>query len=176
MGSKAPAIVADRGQSRSMPAAIVGGEADRKAWLLCRAGTMLCALPIEQVIEIMRPLPIEQIGGAPRYVRGLSVIRGGAIPVVDLGQILSDRDTRPTRLIAVRAAARTIALAVDSVVGISSVAANKFTQLPPLLREAAADTISAIAALDGALIFILEAARLVPEELLARLEAEKAAP
>jgi hypothetical protein len=36
-----------------------GADAHRAAssWLICRASTMLCALPIEQVVEIMRALP-----------------------------------------------------------------------------------------------------------------------
>jgi purine-binding chemotaxis protein CheW len=148
----------------------------RASWLVCRAGAILCALPIEQVIEIMRLLPTEQIGSAPRYVRGLSVIRGTPVPVVDLGLVLGDKVARATRLIAVRAATRTIALAVESVIGITAIAADTFSQLPPLLRDAAADVVAAIAALDGELIVLLRAARLVPEELLARLETEKTAP
>jgi hypothetical protein len=62
--------------SAAPPTALDHGK--RSSWLLCRAGNLLCALPIEHVIEIMRPLPVEQIAGAPHYVRGLSIIRGVA--------------------------------------------------------------------------------------------------
>ena len=143
---------------------------------LPRVSAIRCALPIEQVIEIMRPLPIEQIGGTPRYVRGLSIIRGAPVPVVDLGLVLGETATRATRLIALRTTTRTIALAVESVIGITAAADTTFDQLPPLLRDAAADTVAAIAALDGELIVLLHAARLVPEELIPHLEAGESAP
>jgi hypothetical protein len=45
-----------------------GGEA---IWLLCRAGSFLCALRLADVVEIMRVLRIEPIAGAPPFVRGL---------------------------------------------------------------------------------------------------------
>jgi purine-binding chemotaxis protein CheW len=150
-------------------------DAVRTSWLLCRAGAVLCALPIDRVVEIMRLLPIEQIAGVPGYVRGLSVIRGAPVPVVDLGLIVGDRTTQSTRLVAVRAGARTIALAVEAVLGINAVTAAERDDLPPLLRDAAIDTIAAIGALDSELIVFLRAARLLPDDVLARLDREQAA-
>jgi len=160
------------GPNRSIPAARreEAGEAGRAAWLLCRAGGILCALPIEHVVETMRPLPIEPIAGAPPYVLGLSVMRGTPVPVVDLGLIVGVHSSSCTRLIAVRTAARTIALAVETVMGVSALAAETSRELPPLLREAATDTVAAVGALDRELIVFLSAARLVPESTLALLD------
>jgi purine-binding chemotaxis protein CheW len=158
-------------QNRSAPRTIGLDESSRGSWLLCRAGAMLCALPIEHVIEIMRPLPIEQIAGAPKYVLGLSVVRGAPVAVVDLGLVTGCQTTHCTRLIAVKAAERTIALAVGAVIGITAIAADAYGEFPPLLRDAAADTVAAIGALDSQLIVFLRAARLLPAEVLARLDA-----
>jgi purine-binding chemotaxis protein CheW len=169
------ATAARLGQNRAALFGIGAAQESRLAWLLCRAGAVVCALAVEHVVEIMRLLPIERIAGAPKYVRGLSVIRGTPVPVVDLGLIISDRAPPATRLIAVRTATRTLALAVEAVTGISSVAADGFAQLPPLLRDAAADTVSAIAARDGELIIFLRAARLVPEQVLAQIDGGGAA-
>jgi purine-binding chemotaxis protein CheW len=163
---------ARRGPSPSIPRVIGVDEGSRPSWLLCRAGAVLCALPIDHVIEIMRLLPVEQIAVAPKYVRGLSVIRGGPVPVVDLGLIIGDQVGHPTRLIAVKTATRTIALAVEAVIGITAFAADAFAQLPPLLRDAATDTVTAIGALDTELIVFLRAAHLLPEEVL-RLDADR---
>ncbi|HUZ30530.1 MAG TPA: chemotaxis protein CheW [Xanthobacteraceae bacterium] len=148
--------------------------AERSCWLLCRAGHLRCALPIGHVIEIMRPLPVEQIAGAPHYVRGLSIIRGMPVPVVDLGLIVGDRATTTTRVVTVRAA-RVVALAVDSVLGVSTVAGETLDELPPLVRDAAPDAIAAIGRLDNGLIVFLHTTRIVPEAVLNRLDAEKAA-
>lgn len=168
------AMAAGPRRSRSAPLTIGIDEANRTSWLLCRAGGILCALPIEQVVEIMRVLPLDQIAGVPVYVCGVSVIRGAPVPVVDLGRIIGNQTTNPTRLIAVRAAARTIALAVDAVLGVTAIAADASGQLPPLLRDAASDTINAISTLDCDLVIFLRAARLVPEDVLVRLDAERA--
>jgi purine-binding chemotaxis protein CheW len=154
------------------------------SWLVCRAGPHLHAIPLEHVIESMRVLPIDAISGAPRYVLGLCIIRGSPVPVVDPGlllndqllndQLLGDQPTRSRRLVTIRAGRRTIALAVEEVLGIRAIGADTFSQLPSLLRDAAAETIAAIGILDAELLFFLHTARMVPEDLLDRFEADGA--
>jgi purine-binding chemotaxis protein CheW len=151
------------------------GEAGEASWLLCRAGTHLCAIPIEHVIEIMRVLPIEAIPGAPSYVRGLCIIRGAPVPIVEIGLLLGDQATRAGRLVAIRAGSRTIGLAVEAVEGIRVIDAVALNQLPPLLRDTATATIAAIGTLDAELLFFLQAARIIPDDLLVRLHADRAA-
>jgi purine-binding chemotaxis protein CheW len=140
--------------------------AQRPSWLLCRAGTLLCAVPLDHVIETLRVLPIEAISGAPRYVRGLSVIRGAAVPVIDAGLLVGDQPTSSERLITIRTGSRTIALAVETVVGISAIGEATVTALPPLLRDAASEAIAAIGTLDAELLIFLRATRIVPQEVL----------
>jgi purine-binding chemotaxis protein CheW len=148
------------------------GQAD---WFLCRAGTHLCAMPLDQVIETMRLLPIEAIAGAPRYVPGLCIIRGSPVPVVDTGLLLGDQATRSERQVTIRAGERTLALAVDTVLGIRAIGAEAVNDLSPLLGDTATETIAAIGTLDAELLFFLRTARIVPEDLLDRLDAEGAA-
>jgi purine-binding chemotaxis protein CheW len=136
---------------------------------------MLVALPIDSVVEIMRMLPVEALAGAPEYILGLSIVRGVPVPVVEAGMVVSHEAGDPARLISVKAAARTIALAVDEVIGITAIATDSFDELPPLLGAAATDTIAAIGARDGGLLALLRAGRLVPDEVFARLE-EAGAP
>jgi purine-binding chemotaxis protein CheW len=154
---------------RSRTAATADGEARRASWLLCRAGTLLCAIPLEHVIEILRVLPIEAVAGAPRYVRGLCVIRGAAVPVVDTGLLIGDQPTKSERLVTIRTGSRTIALAAEAVLGIWAIGAEALKELPPLLRNAARETIAAIGTLDAELLFFLRTTLIVPQELLDRL-------
>lgn len=121
----------------------------------------------------MRVLPIKAVAGVPRYVRGLSIIRGMPVPVVDTGCILSDRAITPERIVTVTTGTRMVALAVEAVVGIYAARPEELCQLPPLLRDA--DTIAAIGALDAELLLCLSFARLIPEDVLERLDAEEAA-
>src|SRR6266700_1255541 len=94
------------------------GADGRTSWLLCRTGPHMYAVPLEHVIECMRVLPIDAIRAAPQYVRGLSIIRGSPVPVVDPGVLLNDAPTRSERLVTIRAGARTVALLAEAVLGI----------------------------------------------------------
>jgi purine-binding chemotaxis protein CheW len=141
--------------------------ADQKVWLLCRAGSFLCALPLGYVVEIMRILPIEPIAGAPFCVHGVSIIRGTPTPVVDAALLCGGRTAPFHRLVTVKAGTRMVALAVDTVLGTRSIEADE--PLPPLLQEAANNAVSAIGRLDAELVLFLATARIVPQKLLERL-------
>ena len=131
--------------------------------LLCRVRTWICALPIGDLVETMRPLPIEPLAGAPRFVRGVSIIRGEPVPVIDGGMLLAGEPlASPGRLVTLRIGARSVALAVDEVIGVRTMSAA--TELPPLLQRAGADVVTAIGALDAELLVVLRTARLVPED------------
>jgi purine-binding chemotaxis protein CheW len=143
-------------------------------WLLCQAGRQLYAVPIAHVIEIMRVLPVDSIAGAPPYVRGLCVIRGAPVPVVDIGLLISNEASRSGRLVTIRAGERTIALLVEAVLGIRVFAADTFNQLPALLRDVATEMVAAIGTRDAELLFALRAARIVPESVLDDLDRDGA--
>jgi purine-binding chemotaxis protein CheW len=116
----------------------------------------------------MRPLRIEPLPGAPDFVIGISRIRGEPVPVVDLGRLLGVHDDRAPapRFVLLRAGSRRVAVRVDAVMGVDSLAAPA-RSLPPLLTDASAASVAALAERDQDLLFVLDAARLlqVPNEL-----------
>jgi purine-binding chemotaxis protein CheW len=149
------------------------GEADGSTqdghdnWLLCRAGSFVFALPLTNVVEIMRILRIEPIADAPGFVRGLAIVRGVPTPVVDIAHLFGGSPAPSQRLVTAKAGTRVVALAVDSVLGVRSMDAAGGTEaLPPLLGEAAGDMVSAIGRLDADLLLFLNTAGIVPEALL----------
>ncbi len=145
--------------------------------LVCRARHVLAGLPLAHVIETMRPLPTQALGGAPPYVLGVAVIRGVATPVVDAGALLGSKDAgAPTRFVTVRAGARTIALAFEEVRGIRTLASASFAALPGLLAGDAAAAAHALGTLDAELLVVLESARVLPDAVWQALEAPGAAP
>jgi purine-binding chemotaxis protein CheW len=146
----------------------------RRSWLLCRSGAHLFGLPLATVIETMRPLPIKAVAGAPTYVRGMTIVRGAPAPVVDLGCLLGGQATQFERLITVATGTRTIALGVETVLGIRSIGPEQLGELHPLLSAAASETIAAVGRLDAELLFCLGAARILPDDLFDRLGAEEA--
>jgi len=56
----------------------------------------------------------------------------------------------------------------------TTLAAGTPADLPPLLRETGAEQLAVIGALDSQLLFVLEAARLVPESAWSALKASEA--
>ena len=130
-------------------------DSQAQVYLLCRAADRLCALPIGQVSETMRILPISPISGAPDVVRGISVIRGAPTPVVDLSKLVDGGDVEPRRLVTIKVGPRVVALLVQDVVGVRTIPAQSMTTLPPLLRDAADKAVVAVGILDRELLLFL---------------------
>jgi purine-binding chemotaxis protein CheW len=137
--------------------------------LVCEVGARLLALPLDHVIETMRPLPVEPFACAqdpdPSAVRGLAIIRGAPTPVVDAGRLVGDaRATEPGRFVTVRAGAtRRVALAVSGVLGVRHLPMTSIEELPPLLQDVAPDAVVRVGVLDARFLVVLEAARVISE-------------
>lgn len=133
--------------------------------LVVAVQTRVCALPLVQVMETMRPLPVEPIAGLPSFVPGVSIVRGVPIPVVDLALLLGISSGVAGRFVTLRLGERQVALSVDAVLGIQDLDGCTIQKLPPLLRESSKDVIEAIGTLDAQLLFVLRAAWELPEEV-----------
>lgn len=143
--------------------------------LLCRAGSVLCAIPVEHVVEMMRPSGIDALAGMPHFVAGVTIVRGTPLPVIVVNRLFGGGEKPPERLVVVRAGSRRVGFAVDAVVGIRELSGDMLQRLPPLLGDAAQDAVANIGTLDGELMVVLQAARVVPGELFASIETESAA-
>lgn len=141
--------------------------------LLVRVAELACAIPIADVIETMRTLPVSDLAGTPPYVAGVSVVRGQPLPVVDLGALLKTGETARARkwFIAVRVAERCAIVCVDRVSGVRSIEQSSFCELPPLLRGADSEPLRALGRLDRELVVMLDTCRAVPAELFEQLDA-----
>ena len=149
---------------------MTGAEGDHR-FLLCRIGSRIGALSLNDVREVMRPLPIEPLTGAPPFVLGLAVVRGSPTPVIDAGRLLGPIGLpSPARFVSLRLGERTAALAVDAVLDVRTLGKGSVADIPPLLRDAGNDVASSIGALDTELLLVLKAARLIPESLWDAIE------
>jgi purine-binding chemotaxis protein CheW len=145
--------------------------AGRDVVVVCRARDLLVALAAQDVVETMRPQPIQPLASVPAFVLGVAIIRGVPVPVVDAGALLGAVGApRPTRLVTIRTGGRQVALAVEEVLGVRALARGPVHDLPPLLTRAGADTIAAIASLDAQLLMVLQATRLMPPTVWDLLE------
>lgn len=136
--------------------------------LLVRVGELTCAVKAGDVLETMRPLPVTPMDGMPSCARGVATIRGVTTPVVDLADLLRHPGAGPTRFVTIQANERVVALAVDEVLGVSTLNPADFESRPPLLASADSALVSMLAKKDAALYLVLDAARLVDEGGAAR--------
>jgi|SRR3954469_1153792 purine-binding chemotaxis protein CheW len=157
-----------------------GGSTGVRRLLACRVGTKICGLPLDRVIETMRPLPAEPLAQMASFVSGVALIRGRPTPVVDARKLLgSDAEEPPTRYVTLgvseAVAQRVAALAVDGVLGVRDVAVETLDSLQGLLGEEHSEVVAALGTLDTALLLVLEGARLLPETTWQALEQESPA-
>jgi purine-binding chemotaxis protein CheW len=134
--------------------------------LLVRAGRLRCALPLEAVSEIMRALPLRVLAGLPPYVRGASLVRGRATPVIDLSGLLGGEALEaPARYVVVRGSSA-VALAVDAVTGVQPLPRDALGELPRLLTDAGREHVRSLVALDGELVPVLASTIVLPDEVM----------
>jgi purine-binding chemotaxis protein CheW len=145
------------------------------SWLTCRIASHVCAMPLTSIIETMRPLPFEAFPGAPDFVAGLAVIRGVPTPVVSMRALMGEPPGPAGRFVTVRIRERVAALAVDEVLGVLQLNTARTTDLPPLLRNVAGNTISAVTSRDADLMLFFETARIFPPGTIEALTGEHAA-
>lgn len=143
--------------------------------LVVTASSYTWALLLADVGEVMRPLPIEAVVGQPSFVLGLSIVRGKATPVVDLGRMLGPADGEErSRFVTLRAGDRALALAVDSVLGVRALNLDPSDELSSVLGAQYADRVAAIGEHKGALVALLRAIRILPESVWRALDAGNA--
>jgi purine-binding chemotaxis protein CheW len=146
------------------------GGTPKSLCILCRIGASICAVPIEHVSETMRPLPVEPLAGTPPFVLGVAVLRGAPTPVVDGAMLLGGGSATAGRFLAIRIGERRALIAVDAVLGVRALSLEEIRALPPLLRGPGLEAVDGMGSLDGDLLVVLGAARVIPESVWASLE------
>ena len=145
-----------------------GTAAASRPALVFRAGTLLCALPLAEIIETMRPLPVHRVAGVPPYLSGLTIMRGRPTPVVDIALLLTGTSAPAARFVAVRAGRRPVAVATGPVVDVR----RRLPVADPdgaALDPGTARLVAGVGAAAGEPLFLLRGARLVPDEVWAAI-------
>lgn len=133
--------------------------------LVFRAGPLLCALGLDEVIETMRPLEVRPLAGTPPFVRGISVLRGVPTPVIDVSRLLGGRPAEADRFLAVRTERGAIAFATGEILGIRSVDADATGGHPALLGGGSTRLVAGVGTLGTEPLLLLQSMRAVPDEV-----------
>ena len=132
--------------------------------LVFRAGSLLCALPLDEVIETMRPLPSRPLTGTPGFVLGISVLRGVPTPVIDVARLLTGVAGEVERYVAVRTERGPVALAIGTVLGILDTEVGPADAHPALLGGSHR-LVAGVATLGSEPLLLLQNMRAVPDEV-----------
>ena len=142
----------------------------------------------------MRPLPLERMaeGGADpsaAFVLGAAIVRGAVVPVLSLAGLLGRRNSDAAdaagaaddglaagRYVSLRLGPRHAVLAVDAVLGIRALAGIAAMEpVAPLIGMVEHEAVAAITTHDAELLFVLQAAMLVPDAVWSVLDGAEAA-
>src|SRR5690349_8097173 len=135
--------------------------------LVFRAGPLLCALRLDEVIETMRPLITHPLAGTPAFVTGICIMRGIPTLVIDVARLLGGAGAEVSRFIAVRTERGPVAFATGDIHGVRQVSAAITGRHEALLGDAPARLIGAMGTVDSVPVLLLQSMRLVPDEVWA---------
>ena len=121
------------------------------------------ALPVGDVLSIVDADGVVPVLGAPPSVLGLRALDGQLLPVFRLAVLLGVADAESRRIVVVAHAGRTAGLAVDDVLDVAELAAER-DEAP------ATDRLCGTVLMDGTLVGVIDLAA-----VLGALEAELAA-
>lgn len=120
----------------------------------------LFGVPLREVVEISKLLPIVPVPFSPKFVLGVINVRGEIIPVIDLKTILKlNKGTEEERVVLVESNKGKVGILVDKVVGVVRVEEERLEPNPMVGRYS--EFIRNVAQLPEGLICILEFDRVV---------------
>jgi purine-binding chemotaxis protein CheW len=119
------------------------------------------ALPVDDVVEVLRMVAATPLPDAPPWVSGVINLRGRVIPLVDLRSRLGAPGLEPdvsTPIVVVEADGATVGLVVDEVVEVLALPSEAMTLPGPV--TAASTAVSGVARAGDRLILVLDWGRL----------------
>ena len=135
------------------------------AALVFRAGPLLCALRLDEVVETLRPLETQPLAGTPAFVLGISVLRGVPTPVIDVARLLGGGPGTIERFVAVRTERGAVALGIGTVLGIRTVDASATGGHPALLGARSSRLVAGVGVVGTEPLLLLQSLRTVPDEV-----------
>jgi len=138
-------------------------QSSHKSLVAFTVGTVRYALEINQVREIVTPLPLTLLPHTPSGLAGVADHRSEVVPVIDLrvrfGISPSPEPSKKAKWILVELARRAVGLVVDDVIGVLRVPTGEFRPAPDLGGGEQARGISSVATHQGELVFVLDLTR-----------------
>jgi purine-binding chemotaxis protein CheW len=134
------------------------GQIGDQRYLTFRSEDRLYALPARQVSEVIRVAPLARVPQAPKCLLGLANLRGAVMPVASIRGLLGLKEaaTTPTSRLIVLDGATPVALEVDEVAALVTVAASEVNAGDAELSASAGEKLRGVFRANGDVTKILD--------------------
>jgi purine-binding chemotaxis protein CheW len=136
--------------------------------VIFRLNRTLFALDIQNVQEIVQQSDIVSVPGAPPFILGIVNLRGRIMAVVDTKRLLGIGETSTDKVLVMvtQIGEHLVGFTVDEVEQVTRVASDAIEPVSDLVSPEEARRLEGILKLDGKLVLLLDANRLLDEETL----------
>ena len=138
-----------------------------------RIGDSAFAFDIMKVREVLNPVRVTAVPGAPQFVEGLLELRGEYLPVVDLRLRLGGGQEGDSKIVIAEARGRRVGFVVDQVFDVFRVLESEIRPLDELAQSAA---FSGVLRTEAGPVMILDPDGLLSEMEVSALDALPAPP
>lgn len=142
-------------------------------------GDVWYAAEIAYVERVLRHEGVHAIPGMPSWVEGVIAYQGRVVPVIDLHRrfgMVEEARSDNARLLVLASGGDAIAVTVDRVVDVRTVAPGGLAPPPRLVRGASAEFLRGMVRQDDAMVLVLDPRHLLSDEEQASLHEQCDAP
>lgn len=128
-----------------------------------RVGAETFGLPIPAVQEILRPLPLTPVPGAPAHVEGVINLRGRILPVVDLRKRcgVPAEAGRKNRIVVAESEGRRVGLMVDAASEVLRIPESAVDSPAQVFGEQSSGYVTGVAKLSGRIVILVDVGKLL---------------
>jgi purine-binding chemotaxis protein CheW len=151
--------------------------AARDKYVVFCLGETRFAVPILQVLRIVRLTPITRVPNAPHFLEGVVAYRGQAVPVIDLHKRLAlpvVEYVYAARILVVEVGPQIIGMLVDMVDDILHLAEEVIQPPSEMVADVNGAYLTGVAQQDGQMVVILDPSRVLTVEEIAGVSAWQA--
>lgn len=125
-------------------------------------GEVRYAVGVEEVLQVVNPLPVTVLPQMPRAIVGVAEHRGLVIPVVDLRLYfgMPADSSRRTKWMLLRIDGAVVGLVVDAVTGVFGASEEQLRAAPDLGPGDGRRVLTGVASQEGQMVFLLDAVTL----------------
>jgi purine-binding chemotaxis protein CheW len=157
MSAEVERILRERARELAREAGPVAETETRGEALVVRVGRARYAAPLARLAGVVALDALTPLPGAPSFVAGLAPVHGVVLTIVDLGVVLGEAASVPTRALLVEVDSEAFGLGVSGYDGVVAVPASGLAAPPPGLSETALRYVEGMIATSGLGVLRLEA-------------------